>query len=82
MMMLVAAKWREFSSVNPHTQEQENDSLEEPDYTPKPSRSRSVKVPTLICFQEIGFIVGGLFRHLRCGLRKINNNRCIVIIYQ
>ncbi|XP_075237625.1 chromodomain-helicase-DNA-binding protein Mi-2 homolog isoform X3 [Lycorma delicatula] len=43
MMMLVAAKWRDFSSMNPHTQEQENDSLEEPDYNPKPSRSRSVK---------------------------------------
>ncbi|XP_039299734.1 chromodomain-helicase-DNA-binding protein Mi-2 homolog isoform X2 [Nilaparvata lugens] len=45
IMMLVAAKWRDFSTVNPHTQEgHEQDSpLDEPDYTPKPSRSRASK---------------------------------------
>ncbi len=40
MMMLVAAKWREFCSQNPHTEPPESDENEEQDYTPKPSRSR------------------------------------------
>lgn len=40
-MMLVAAKWREFSSMNPHSEEQETEENLEPDYIPKPSRSRS-----------------------------------------
>jgi len=40
MMMLVAAKWRDFCNINP--QQAESDvPEEEPDYTPKPSRSRS-----------------------------------------
>lgn len=44
MMMLVAAKWRDFCNLNP--QQAESDGVsEEPDYTPKPSRSRS-KVST------------------------------------
>ncbi|CAH0765490.1 unnamed protein product [Bemisia tabaci] len=43
MMMLVAAKWRDFSNINPHLQDQQQESEvnEEPDYTPKSSRSRS-----------------------------------------
>lgn len=44
MMMLVAAKWREFSSQNPLTEQNESDQNEEQDYTPKPSRSRATKV--------------------------------------
>lgn len=40
-MMLVAAKWREFSCMNPHNEEHENDDNPEPDYIPKPKRSRS-----------------------------------------
>ena len=43
-MMLIAAKWRDFSSQNPDTERVESDVNEEPDYTPKPSRSRSAKV--------------------------------------
>ncbi|XP_046678885.1 LOW QUALITY PROTEIN: chromodomain-helicase-DNA-binding protein Mi-2 homolog [Homalodisca vitripennis] len=40
MMMLVAAKWRDFCKMNP--QQADSDGVsEEPDYTPKPSRSRS-----------------------------------------
>lgn len=46
MMMLVAAKWREFSSQNPLTEQIESDQNEEQDYTPKPSRSRATKVFT------------------------------------
>lgn len=41
LMMLVAAKWREFLCLNPHTEEQEAEDNLEPDYIPKPSRSRS-----------------------------------------
>uniref|UniRef100_A0A1B6DUE7 Chromodomain-helicase-DNA-binding protein Mi-2 homolog n=1 Tax=Clastoptera arizonana TaxID=38151 RepID=A0A1B6DUE7_9HEMI len=41
MMMLVAAKWRDFSLMNPHTIQPESDGAEESDYTPKTSRSRS-----------------------------------------
>lgn len=44
MMMLVAAKWREFCSQNPYTEQGESDANEEQDYTPKPSRSRAAKV--------------------------------------
>lgn len=44
MMMLVAAKWREFSNQNPNTEHVESDINEEQDYTPKPSRSRAAKV--------------------------------------
>lgn len=40
-MMLVAAKWREFSSMNPHSEEPEAEDDLEPNYIPKPSRSRS-----------------------------------------
>lgn len=38
LMMLVAAKWREFSTTNPHLQQ---DSSVESDYTPTPKESRS-----------------------------------------
>lgn len=38
LMMLVAAKWREFSTTNPHLQQ---DSSVESDYTPTPKASRS-----------------------------------------
>ena len=43
LMMLVAAKWRDFSEMNPHTKEQmeEEEGGNEESYTPKPSRSRS-----------------------------------------
>lgn len=48
LMMLVAAKWREFSEINPNlqTEEQQSKNDEEspprsPEYQPKPSRSRS-----------------------------------------
>lgn len=40
LMMLVAAKWREFSVENPHLQSEEQ--LSEPEYT-KPTRTRVVK---------------------------------------
>lgn len=45
LMMLVAAKWREFSEINPNLQPEESKDEEEtpprsPEYTPKPSRSR------------------------------------------
>lgn len=49
LMMLVAAKWREFSELNPNLQTEENKDDEEspprsPEYTPgRPSRSRSSK---------------------------------------
>lgn len=49
LMMLVAAKWREFSENNPHTQdaqsdqEQLSDQPPSPVYQAKPSRSRSTK---------------------------------------
>lgn len=47
LMMLVAAKWREFSESNPHLQEETKEEDESPprspEYTPKPSRSRSSK---------------------------------------
>lgn len=47
LMMLVAAKWREFSESNPHLQEEAKEEDESPprspEYTPKPSRSRSSK---------------------------------------
>lgn len=41
LMMLVAAKWREFSVANPHLQTEEQQ-LSEPEYT-KPTRTRIVK---------------------------------------
>ncbi|XP_054288773.1 chromodomain-helicase-DNA-binding protein Mi-2 homolog isoform X2 [Macrosteles quadrilineatus] len=41
MMMLVAAKWRDFCNLNPNQQAESDGVSEEPDYTPKPSRSRS-----------------------------------------
>lgn len=47
LMMLVAAKWREFSESNPNLQEETREDDESPprspEYTPKPSRSRSSK---------------------------------------
>lgn len=47
LMMLVAAKWREFSESNPHlqdeTKEEDDSPPRSPEYTPKPSRSRSSK---------------------------------------
>ncbi|XP_065200189.1 chromodomain-helicase-DNA-binding protein Mi-2 homolog isoform X2 [Planococcus citri] len=45
LMMLVAAKWRDFSSQNPNTEQAESDANEEPDYTPKPTRTRTSKTP-------------------------------------
>ncbi|XP_063233226.1 chromodomain-helicase-DNA-binding protein Mi-2 homolog isoform X2 [Bacillus rossius redtenbacheri] len=42
LMMLVAAKWREFVTVNPNAEE-DNDSATEESYNRKPSRSRSSK---------------------------------------
>lgn len=41
LMMLVAAKWREFSNVNPHLQAEQSES-NETEYS-KPSRSRTSK---------------------------------------
>lgn len=41
LMMLVAAKWREFSAVNPHLQTEEQQ-LSEPEYS-KPTRTRVTK---------------------------------------
>lgn len=48
LMMLVAAKWREFSEINPYLQSEQEERKEEeepsprsPEYQPKPSRSRS-----------------------------------------
>lgn len=47
IMMLVAAKWREFSESNPNLQEKNREKDESPPkspvYIPKPSRSRSSK---------------------------------------
>lgn len=47
-MMLVAAKWREFSSLNPHSEEPEAEDDLEPNYIPKPSRSRSSAAKVII----------------------------------
>ena len=45
MMMLVAAKWREFMSQNPNAEQQEEEEApEEQEYAPKPSRTRAAKV--------------------------------------
>lgn len=47
LMMLVAAKWREFSELNPNLQSEDAPKDEEdspsrsPEYQPKPSRSRN-----------------------------------------
>lgn len=41
LMMLVAAKWREFSNINPHLQAEQSES-NETEYM-KPSRSRPAK---------------------------------------
>lgn len=46
LMMLVAAKWREFSVANPHLQSEEQQ-LSEPEYS-KPTRTRVVKEK--VCF--------------------------------
>lgn len=68
LMMLVAAKWREFSALNPHNEEADADEPLEPDYVPKPSRSRSsaVKVEQkdfLLDFLSLYyFLVGNYFR--------------------
>lgn len=54
LMMLVAAKWREFSEINPHMQQQEEEEAEKediseqpspksPEFTPKETKSRSSK---------------------------------------
>ncbi|KAK3918897.1 Chromodomain-helicase-DNA-binding protein 4 [Frankliniella fusca] len=45
LMMLIAAKWRDFSEINPHTraQTEEEEGGNEEAYTPKPSRSRSAR---------------------------------------
>jgi len=40
MMMLVAAKWRDFSQQNPHQDQPEFEATEEPEYQPKSSTSR------------------------------------------
>lgn len=40
MMMLVAAKWRDFSQQNPHTEQPDYEANEEPEYQPKSSTSR------------------------------------------
>lgn len=45
-MMLISAKWRDYRDSNPECTE--SDVNEEPDYTPKPSRSRAAKVTFLI----------------------------------
>ncbi|XP_065217180.1 uncharacterized protein LOC135843280 isoform X3 [Planococcus citri] len=45
LMMLIAAKWRDFSSQNWNTPQAEPDVNKESDYTPKPSRSRAAKTP-------------------------------------
>ncbi|XP_070491390.1 LOW QUALITY PROTEIN: chromodomain-helicase-DNA-binding protein Mi-2 homolog [Chironomus tepperi] len=53
LMMLVAAKWREFSEINPHMQQEEEEAEKEdiseqpspksPEFTPKETKSRSSK---------------------------------------
>jgi len=40
MMMLVAAKWRDFCQQNPHQEQPEFEANEEPEYQPKSSTSR------------------------------------------
>jgi hypothetical protein len=40
--MLVAAKWRDFTNINPNT-EQEPESVAEESYSRKPGRSRTSK---------------------------------------
>lgn len=42
LMMLVAAKWREFSNINPHLQSEQSES-NETEYNLKPSRTRPLK---------------------------------------
>ncbi|XP_049956227.1 chromodomain-helicase-DNA-binding protein Mi-2 homolog [Schistocerca serialis cubense] len=42
LMMLVAAKWRDFTNINPNT-EQEQESVSDESYSRKPSRSRTSK---------------------------------------
>lgn len=42
LMMLVAAKWREFSTINPHLQVEQSET-NEPEYNLKPSRTRPAK---------------------------------------
>jgi hypothetical protein len=42
LMMLVAAKWRDFTNINPNT-EQEPECMSEDSYTRKPGRSRPSK---------------------------------------
>jgi hypothetical protein len=42
LMMLVAAKWRDFTNINPNT-EQEPECVSEESYSRKPGRSRTSK---------------------------------------
>ena len=42
LMMLVAAKWRDFTNINPNT-EQEPESVSEDNYARKQGRSRASK---------------------------------------
>jgi hypothetical protein len=42
LMMLVAAKWRDFTNINPNT-EQEPECVSEESYARKPGRSRTSK---------------------------------------
>lgn len=62
MMMLVAAKWREFMNQNSSTQQQEEEELsEEQEYAPKPSRTRAAKVcefVLLLSFRKVLRSVG------------------------
>lgn len=55
LMMLVAAKWREFSIVNPHLQTEEQQ-LSEPEYS-KPSRTRVSKEGLKVSLSFISTIV-------------------------
>lgn len=43
MMMLVAAKWRDFCQQNPNQEQSEFEGNEEPEYTPKTTRHKVCK---------------------------------------
>lgn len=47
LMMLVAAKWREFSNINPHLQAEQSEPTET-EYNLKPSRTRPAKESKVI----------------------------------
>lgn len=48
LMMLVAAKWRVFSEMNPHIQGENEQQATESEYSGKPSRSRTPKEPSKV----------------------------------